>query len=61
MVQPLFSVVIPTYNRAVLLKRALESLVNQTYKNFEVIICDDGSTDNTKEVVDSFNGKLNIK
>lgn len=56
-----FSVVIPTYNRAALLKRALDSLVEQTFKNFEVIVCNDGSTDNTKEVVNSFKGKLNIK
>jgi glycosyltransferase involved in cell wall biosynthesis len=57
----LVSVVIPTYNRAIYLNRALLSLVTQTYKNFEVIVCDDGSTDNTKEVVDSFRNFLNIK
>ncbi len=61
MAEPLFSVVIPTYNRAALVKRALESLVSQTYKNFEVIVCDDGSTDGTRDVVDSFKSKLNIR
>ncbi len=49
----LISVIIPTYNRAILIKRSAESVLNQTYKNLELIIVDDGSTDNTKEVVDS--------
>jgi glycosyltransferase involved in cell wall biosynthesis len=59
--KPAFSVIIPTYNRAELLGRTLRSLVAQIYKNFEVIVCDDGSTDHTKEVVASFNNDLNIK
>lgn len=42
----------PTYNRAETLHRVYESLVKQTYKNFEWIIVDDGSNDNTKEVVE---------
>ena len=45
------SVVIPTYNRAQYLKEALDSIANQTIKVFEVIVVDDGSTDNTEEVV----------
>lgn len=57
----LFSVIIPTYNRALQLQKCLESLVLQTYKNFEVIIADDGSTDNTKLVVENFKSKLNIQ
>jgi glycosyltransferase involved in cell wall biosynthesis len=57
---PTFSVVIPTYNRAELLRRALRSLAAQTYKNFEVIVCDDGSTDATKQVCASFSGDLAI-
>lgn len=56
-----FSVVIPTYNRAGALHRCLTSLVEQEYKNFEVIVCDDGSTDNTREVVESFQRTLNVK
>jgi len=44
------SVIIPTHNRANLLKKAIESVFKQTYKNFEVIVVDDGSTDNTKEI-----------
>ena len=50
----LISVFTPTYNRASLLSRLYDTLILQTYKNFEWIIVDDGSKDNTKEVVNSF-------
>lgn len=50
----LFSVVIPTYNRACKLQRALESVFAQSYDNYEILVMDDGSTDNTAEVVASF-------
>lgn len=53
-------VVIPTYNRSKKLDRCLNSLTNQTYKNFKVYICDDGSTDNTWEVVERYQDVLNI-
>lgn len=51
---PLFSVILPTYNRAGLLTRAIRSVLNQTFTNFELIIVDDASTDKTREVISSF-------
>jgi glycosyltransferase involved in cell wall biosynthesis len=51
---PLVSVVIPTYNHARYLGRALQSVIDQTYTNWEAIIIDNHSTDNTDEVVASF-------
>ena len=52
--QPIFSVILPTYNRAHLLGRAIHSVLAQTYQDFELIIIDDASSDNTQEVVEAF-------
>ena len=51
---PLVSVVMPTYNRIGLLPRAIDSILNQTYDNFEFIIVDDGSNDGTKELLKTY-------
>ena len=48
------SVVVPTYNRAYRLEETLRSVVNQTYQDFELIVVDDGSTDDTSKVMQSF-------
>ena len=49
---PLVSVIIPTHNRAKLLPRAVNSVLEQTFKDFEIIIIDDASSDNTKEILE---------
>ncbi len=50
---PFFSIVIPTFNRANILSRSIDSVLNQTYQNFELIIVDNGSTDTTQKWLDS--------
>jgi len=52
---PTVSVIIPTYNRAHLVGRAIRSVMSQTCQDFEIIVVDDGSTDDTEKVVSSFN------
>ncbi len=51
---PEFSIIVPTRNRANLLKECLESIVNQVFESWELIVVDDGSTDNTKDIVYAF-------
>lgn len=54
---PIVSVIIPTYNRAHLVSRSIQSVLNQTYQDFELIIIDDGSNDNTEDVIEEFQKK----
>jgi GalNAc5-diNAcBac-PP-undecaprenol beta-1,3-glucosyltransferase len=57
-----FSVIIPTYNRAGLITETIETVLQQTYPHFELVIVDDGSTDDTREVVESrYSGDTRIK
>lgn len=48
---PAFSIIMPTYNRAFCIETAINSLLNQTYQNFELVIVDDGSTDGTENLL----------
>ncbi len=55
MSKPLVSIIIPTYNRETLLLKALDSIFQQTFQDFEILIIDDASTDNTEQVVRNLN------
>ena len=54
----IISVIIPTYNRANFLKKAIDSVLAQTFKDFEFIVVDDGSTDETKVLIKGYKGRI---
>ena len=54
MENPKISVIIPTYNRGNLIENTIKGVIDQTYTDWELLIVDDGSTDNTKEIVGEF-------
>ena len=56
-----YSIVIPVYNRPDEIQELLESLTKQTYKNFEVVVVEDGSKDSAEEIIKSFEKKLSIQ
>ncbi len=58
MMQPLVSVIIPCYNYAAYMAATIDSALNQSYPNVEVIVIDDGSTDHTAEVAASYAGRI---
>ena len=51
---PDISIIIPVYNVSLYIGKCIESIINQTYKNIEIICVDDGSTDNTSKIIESF-------
>ena len=53
----LFSIIIPTYNRAKFITKTINSFLKQKYQNFEIIIIDDGSTDETKKLINQFDDR----
>lgn len=57
MTHPYFSIIVPTHNRAQFISQTIISCLNQSFRDFELLIIDDGSTDNTREIVEGFNDK----
>src|SRR6202140_2443345 len=55
-----FSVLLPVYNRENYVRQAVDSVLNQTFSDFEVLVIDDGSTDRTPEILKSYGGKLKL-
>lgn len=58
LLEPTVSVIIPTYNRAKFIPAAIQSVITQSYRNIEIIVVDDGSTDGTKDVLSPFMDKI---
>ena len=53
--EAVISVIIPAYNAELFIAKAIQCVLNQTYPHFEILIADDASTDNTRNIIDSFN------
>jgi glycosyltransferase involved in cell wall biosynthesis len=58
MANPMVSVIIPTFNRENYVTKAIDSVLAQTYPDYEIVVVDDGSTDNTKEVIRKYKDKI---
>lgn len=55
-----FSIIIPTYNRADLMVETINSALNQTFKDYEIIVVNDGSIDNTKEILNGYGNRIKV-
>ena len=51
---PKYSIIIPVYNTEAYLKKCLDSIINQTYKDFEIIVVNDGTKDNSQDIIDMY-------
>lgn len=60
MKKPKVSIIIPLYNQKKYITQAIESTLNQTYRNIEIIVVDDGSTDSPGEIINKFKGKIKL-
>ena len=60
MKRPLVSVIVPNYNYARFLDERMQSILTQTYQNFEIIILDDCSKDNSRDVIEKYRGNPHV-
>jgi len=58
--RPLVSVIIPTYNRGWILQEAIDSVLDQDFSDFELIVVDDGSNDNTREILGAYRDRITV-
>jgi glycosyltransferase involved in cell wall biosynthesis len=58
--KPAVSVIIPTYNRGWILKEAVDSVLSQDFYNFELIVVDDGSEDNSPDIIASYGDRIKV-
>lgn len=57
---PFFSVIIPNYNHGIFLKERIESIINQTFRDFEIMILDDDSTDESRRIIEAYRQEVKI-
>jgi len=57
---PIVSVIIPTFNRGWVIREAIDSVLNQTFGSFELIVVDDGSTDNTHDILAEYKDRITL-
>src|SRR4029453_9564968 len=57
---PMFSVIIPTYDRASFITKAVDSVLRQSFNDYEVIVVDDGSTDTTRQALEQYGRSITV-
>jgi len=58
---PLVDIILPNYNKGIFLEEAINSVINQTYKNWQLYIIDDGSSDNSMQIINKFLNSKKVK